>query len=221
MIRHGPRPRSRPLWVIKLGGSLADWPDLRRWVRLLGDRHAIDLAVVPGGGPFADQVRAAQARWRFDDDVAHRMAILAMEQYGLMLCGLARGQLIPAATPAAIRAALRAGVTPVWAPSAMAFADARGKGEIAETWDMTSDSLAAWLAGKLRAERLVLVKSAKPRPGADLKALVKSGLIDQAFPRYVPPGRFAVSVVWRENGAVLRRALRGSADALEVVQAPR
>jgi len=215
------RPGPRPLWVVKLGGSLADWPDLRRWVRLLGETRAVDLVVVPGGGPFADQVRAAQKRWRFDDDAAHRMAILGMEQYGLMLAGLSRGRLTAAASPAAIRTALRDGATPVWLPSAMCFADTRGKRQIAETWDMTSDSLAAWLAGRLRADHLVLVKSAPPPRGADMKALVRRSLIDRAFPRYAAAGDFAVSVVWREDRAAMRRALRTGSGALHRIQEPR
>lgn len=215
------RRAPRPLWVLKLGGSLAEWPDLRRWVALLAADRAVDLVVVPGGGPFADQVRAAQARWRFKDEAAHRMAILAMEQYGLMLAGLSRNRLAGAATPAAIRKTLRDGVTPVWAPGAMCFADARGKRQITETWDTTSDSLAAWLAGRLRADHLVLVKSAAPPPGADMKALVRRGLIDRAFPRYAAAGRFAVSVVWREDRRAMRRALRGDARALHRIQEPR
>jgi len=213
------RRPSRSLWIVKLGGSLADWPDLRAWVRLLGGERAVDLVVVPGGGPFADQVRETQARWKFDDAAAHRMAILAMEQYGLMLAALSRGRIVPAATPVSIRKALRGGATPVWAPSAMCFADAAGKGEIAETWDMTSDSLAAWLATRLRAEHLVLVKSARP-PKADLRAMVRSGLIDRAFPRYAAMGRFGLSVVWREDLRIVRRALRTGVPPA-AVQLPR
>jgi aspartokinase-like uncharacterized kinase len=214
----------RRCWVVKLGGSLADWPDLGRWVRLLAAPGAVDVVVVPGGGPFADQVRAAQARWRFPDRVAHRMAVLAMEQYGLMLCGLSRGKLAPAERSASIRAALDAGRTPVWSARALAFADAGRARSIAESWDMTSDSLAAWLAHRLDAERLVLVKSARPPAGAKtLRALARSGLVDAAFPRYAAAGRFAVSVVCREELAAMRRALRTGRPVAEMacVQAPR
>ncbi|MCC7048137.1 MAG: hypothetical protein IT562_15600 [Alphaproteobacteria bacterium] len=214
----------RHCWVVKLGGSLAEWPDLRRWVALLAMPRAVDLVVVPGGGPFADQVRAAQARWRFSDGVAHRMAVLAMEQYGLMLCGLSRGRLVPAERPAAIRAALKAGRTPVWSARALVFDDARGSRTIAQSWDMTSDSLAAWLARRLRADHLVLVKSARvPKRCAGLRALARTGLVDAAFPRYAAAGRFGVSVVWRGDRALFRRALRAGvpAGAMTLVQPPR
>jgi aspartokinase-like uncharacterized kinase len=214
----------RPLWIVKLGGSLADWPDLKDWVRLLSGPRAVDLAVVPGGGPFADQVRAAQQRWRFSDRIAHRMAVLAMEQYGLMLCGLSRGRLVLADRPAAMRAALRRGLTPVWSPRAMVFADAQGARRIAETWSVTSDSLAAWLAGAAHARRLVLVKSARPPAGApSAVALARRGLVDARFPRYAAAGRFAVSVVWREDRAAMRRALAAGRPAagMAEVQLPR
>lgn len=214
----------RLLWVVKLGGSLADWPDLRRWVAALAAPRAVDLLVVPGGGPFADQVRAAQARWRFDDRAAHRMAVLAMEQYGLMLCALSRGKLVPAETPRAIRAALSRGATPVWSARSLVFQDAAGARGIDESWDMTSDSLAAWIAARLKADCLVLVKSAPPPAGpSDLRALARSGLVDRAFPRYAAGGRFAVALVWREHRAAMARALRTGAagPALAQVQAPR
>lgn len=214
----------RRCWVVKLGGSLAEWPDLRRWVGLLAMPGPVDLVVVPGGGPFADQVRAAQARWKFPGPVAHRMAVLGMEQYALMLCGLSRGRLVPAERPASIRAVLRAGRTPVWSARALVFDDARRSRTIAESWDMTSDSLAAWLARRLRADHLVLVKSARvPGRCAGLRALASAGLVDAAFPRYAAAGRFGVSVVWREDRALFRRALRAgtSGGGMTLVQPPR
>src|ERR1700741_4474814 len=67
--------------VIKIGGSCAFSLDLRRWsamVAACGGR----AVVVPGGGPFADAVRAAQQRMKFDDAAAHHMAMLGMEQFG-------------------------------------------------------------------------------------------------------------------------------------------
>lgn len=87
------------MWVVKLGGSLAASDRLPDWLRSLAGRS--DLVLVPGGGPFADQVRAMQARWGFDDATAHHLALLAMEQFGRMLCALLAG-LASAATPQAM-----------------------------------------------------------------------------------------------------------------------
>ena len=55
-----------------------------------------------------------------------------------------------------------------------------------ETWDLTSDSLAAWLAGALGAGRLVLVKHGRFDAAAiDADDLVARGVVDPLFPRYL------------------------------------
>lgn len=172
---------ARPLlWVVKLGGSLAHSPQLQRWLAVLAGGGGAAV-VVPGGGPFADQVRALQRRRRFDDATAHHMALLAMEQYGRMLAGLQPGLRL-AASRAEIARARRAGLAAVWMPTRMVLADPG----IAASWDITSDSLAAWLAGKLAADRLVLVKSVAVSGGSVSAAvLARRGIVDPAFPGYL------------------------------------
>ncbi len=66
----------------------------------------------------------------------------------------------------------------VWLPSEMVLADT----EIAPSWDVTSDSIAAWLAHKLNAEKLILVKSLKPDAHSTAQDLVQQDLVDNAFP---------------------------------------
>jgi 5-(aminomethyl)-3-furanmethanol phosphate kinase len=152
---------------------------LERWLSLLADGGPA-VVIVPGGGPFADHVRALQKRWRFDDAIAHHMALLAMEQYGRMLAGLQPG-LRPAASRREIAQVRRAGVAAVWMPTQMVLADPG----IAASWDITSDSLAAWLAGQLRAARLVLVKSvALSDSSVQAATLARCGIVDPAFPDY-------------------------------------
>jgi aspartokinase-like uncharacterized kinase len=154
--------------VLKVGGSLSrslTLPDLCRAISRLGTTHR--LLVVPGGGEFADLVRDFYARLNLSETAAHRMAILAMDQYGYLL-----GDLIPRAglvseLPAALRVA-EAGRVPVLLPAAlMAQAD-----PLPHSWQVTSDSIAAWVAGALHAALLVLLKdvdglfaSPPPAPG--------------------------------------------------------
>ena len=116
------------------------------------------VVLVPGGGPWADEVREAQKREGFDDRVAHRKALRAMEQYGKVLAGM-RANLVPAAGIAEIHEVLRNGQIAVWMPYEMVVADP----SIPESWDVTSDSLAAWLARQLNASALLLVKSLEDR----------------------------------------------------------
>ena len=73
------------MWVVKLGGSLFDAPALRQRLAELATLPGPARIVVPGGGPFADAVRALQPALAVGDLVAHRMAILAMQQFGLAL----------------------------------------------------------------------------------------------------------------------------------------
>lgn len=171
--------RHRPLWVVKLGGSLAGGAELAGWLDALaaGRGRAV---VVPGGGPFADTVRAMQRSWSFDDATAHHLALLAMEQYGLMLAGM-QPVLRPAASRAAIRRRLADGEVPVWLPVRMALPRA----EIPRSWDVTSDSLAAWLATELGADGLVLVKSVAITAGSTLEDLARRGVVDPLLPRFL------------------------------------
>jgi aspartokinase-like uncharacterized kinase len=108
------------------------------------------------------------------------MALLAMEQYGRMLAALHPG-LRPADSRAAIVRARRAASAAVWMPARMVLGEPR----IAASWNITSDSLAAWLADLLQADRLVLVKSVALAGGPiAASALARRGIVDPAFPDY-------------------------------------
>src|SRR4051794_16524117 len=123
----------RNLTVIKLGGSHAFAPHLRPWIAAIA-RQRGSIVLVPGGGPFADAVRAAQPKMGFDDGAAHRMALLAMEQYGCALASDSK-RFALADTRAAIDRALRLEQVPVWLPTRMVLAAP----EIPASWDVTSD----------------------------------------------------------------------------------
>lgn len=175
---------ARP-WVVKLGGSLAGGSRLPGWLDLLADHGGGRAVIVPGGGPFADAVRDAQQRWGFDDGRAHRMALLAMNQFGLLLAGL-QPRLRALAEPAAIGEALDAGHLPVWIGADRTLADPA----LEHSWRVTADSLALWLARRLDARGLILIKSAQPatigaagatRTGPTDETRASPQLVDAAF----------------------------------------
>lgn len=199
---------------MKLGGSLASSPELRGWLAAISGGGG-RLVLVPGGGPFADQVREAQRRWSFGDATAHRLAIMAMEQYGFMLAGL-EPRLRPSASRAAIQRVLAAGGVPVWLPTRMAL----GRPEIPESWDVTSDSLAAWLAADLAADGVLLVKSVAVAPGSTVDDLARRGIVDPLFPGFIA-GVPACRVIEASRHDELRRALAGGEMAgVSIVTAP-
>ena len=175
------------MWVIKLGGSLAAAERLPQLLRCLAAAGSGRCVLVPGGGPFADAVRVAQRQWRFDDARAHHMALLAMVQYGLLLTGL-NPALQAAPDPATIRAALAAGRLPVWTGVTAALADPG----LEASWQLTSDSLAVWLARRLNAAGALLAKTVPP-PAATLSDLAAARYIDPQCPAQAE--RFARPVV--------------------------
>ena len=122
----------RPL-VVKVGGGLLRDEGLEGLRRACAEVNELatkrPVLVVPGGGPFADAVRAVDAQVGLTDGVAHVLALRAMDQLGAMLAPL-----LPAAEPLSDLVAPRAlGLLAV----APAFA---GRPEVPESWAVTSDS---------------------------------------------------------------------------------
>lgn len=174
--------------VVKIGGSLvADRARLRAVLAACADEAPV--AVVPGGGPFAEAVRTAQAALGFDDAFAHRLALDAMGRMAEVFASL-EPRLAIAASPEAVAGALSQGRAVIWDPAALKA----GHPDIPESWEVTSDSLALWLATALGARRCILVKSANLSPDASPSALAKAGLVDAAFPRFAAafPGEIVI-----------------------------
>lgn len=169
------RNPEKPHLVAKLGGSLWAAPALKAWLEALR-AFPHRLTIVPGGGPFADAVRNAQPAMGLSDEAAHRMALLAMEQYAIALGDL-EPTLVAVTDPAEGAAAHRRGAVALWRPVAMTQAAPH----IPQSWELTSDSLAAWYARETGADALLLVKSVDVSPGQDVAA---QGVVDPLFSHY-------------------------------------
>ncbi|HEY1736935.1 MAG TPA: uridylate kinase [Methylovirgula sp.] len=170
--------RAGSVLVVKLGGSLAETAALKTWLAALANYKA-PLVVVPGGGAFADIVRAMQPDMGYDDKTAHSMALLAMKQYALALTAL-WPRLISIEKPNKVAKALKRGETPCWTPSAEVLDP-----DLPQRWEVTSDTLAASLAGTIEAARLLLIKSLDlPPRSPTLAELARAGVVDPLFPKY-------------------------------------
>ena len=193
--------------VVKFGGSFAGSTHLRDWIKAFA-RCAGRIVLVPGGGPFADVVRSTQSDIGFDDRAAHHMALLAMEQYGQALVSL-DGMFVAADSTDAIHRALAVGRVPVWMPTRMALDAA----DLAPSWDVTSDSLAAWLAGKIGAGQLFLVKrvslSSRRERCDDLAA---KDIVDKDFVRHFKTNNIAAFIFGPAEQDALVAAIQGSAQ---------
>ncbi|MBN3752148.1 aspartate kinase [Paraburkholderia sp. Tr-20389] len=190
------------MWVVKIGGSMSRDPLLEEWLTDLVDFGGGRVVIVPGGGDFAEQAREHQDIWRFDDVAAHNMAVLAMAQYALLMQGISR-RLVIAATDAQIRAALHAGRVAVWAPLDLLYQEPNRL----TSWDVTSDSLAAWLANRLNAERLVIVKSCDIERERSIDEYAALGIVDRSLAGFTHDAPYPVDLLSRTDGARVRDLL--------------
>jgi len=243
---------SAALTVVKLGGSLlADPERLRARLRRLAAGADGPCLIVPGGGPFADAVRAAQGALGFDDALAHRLALDAMGRMAEVFLDLEpelriertlpdqdvggsrdeapspvrervgvrdenstdraqrhrgdvqphpnRSHPSPCPSPARERGpATGPGLARVWDPMALRA----GHPDIPESWDVTSDSLALWLAGQVGAAACILVKSLGPPPGTGPAEWARLGLVDAAFPTFAARYRGTIRIEGPAEGRV-------------------
>jgi aspartokinase-like uncharacterized kinase len=195
------------MWVVKLGGSLATDETLPYWLDVLSCYGGGEVVIVPGGGPFSELVMKSQGFWNFDDSSAHRMALMAMGQYGVMMTGM-RPDLEPVESLQDIQKVLNRAGVPVWLPEHLLGKDHR----VEHSWDVTSDSLAAWLAQQLLASHLLLVKSVQLDNGVvQIGKLIDSGVVDAAFSRYAREADCTVTVMSRYQYEFVPRLITGSA----------
>jgi aspartokinase-like uncharacterized kinase len=193
------------MWIVKLGGSLTRDRSLLDWLRMLAEFGGGRVAVVAGGGGFADAVRKAQRAWEFNDVAAHNMATLAMVQTALMLHAM-EPRLVPASEDAEIRHALHVGSPALWMP----YTVLRDAPDLLTSWEVTSDSLSLWLARRLNAERLVIVKSCAVKPQHSLAALSDAGVLDARFAQWAVDAPFPIEVVQRNQREHVRQSLVGA-----------
>jgi aspartokinase-like uncharacterized kinase len=161
--------------VIKVGGKLLSLegalPRALSALNLLSLEHS--FLVIPGGGPFVDAVRSVDQAHSLPDDDAHWMAILGMDQYAILLASRIRNAELVSRREDIVRAAAR-GRVPVLAP----YRWLREADPLPHSWDVTSDSIAAWIAADIGAQRLILVKASIDD---------QHSLVDPYFEQACPP----------------------------------
>jgi aspartokinase-like uncharacterized kinase len=137
--------------VVKIGGGLlrdGGWEPLRSACQEASEMSRTrPVLVVPGGGPFAEVVRALDGRLSLPDHVAHALALRAMDQLGVLVASL-----LPDAE------LLRSLVVPRTLGIVRAAPAFGGRPEIPESWAVTSDSLAVLAAGAIGAREAILLK---------------------------------------------------------------
>lgn len=193
MVRKSSNPPSGPPVVVKLGGSLYNQvPDLVP-VLLASGRP---LFIVPGGGMFADAVRKS----RVDNDSAHWMAIASMEQYGWFI----------ASQGIMATALLQAPKRPV---VFLPYCSLRQHDPLPHSWDVTSDSIAAWVADLLGLDLLLLKAVDGILENGNLinrvKLPVKTEVVDPFFIPFVLEKKLKTTIINGSHGDRVEKFLRG------------
>ncbi len=176
--------RPLPLVVLKLGGSLLKCTDLADRMRsLIATLRPQRILIVVGGGDAADVVRDWSNRFSLSEEMAHWLAIRSLS----LTCGLVK-ELLPECdeveTPAAAAVVWGDQQRPVLLKleSYLRQAEVNEPSPLPHTWDVTSDSIAAWVAAQWGADQLILLKSIELPAGMDLKQAEATGLVDRYFP---------------------------------------
>ena len=174
---------SRPLVrVVKVGGSLLDWPQLpQALLAWLAQQPAGWSVLLAGGGPLANVVRQADAAFGLGEEVCHGLCIDLLGASARLLAAILREPDTLAGSLAEVRERIPT------APAGRVIFDPRSflalDTVLPHAWSVTSDSIAARLAEAIAADELVLLKSVDPPEDATLAQLVASGTIDGFFPR--------------------------------------
>ncbi len=182
--------------VVKLGGSLLNWPQfpvaIRTW--LSQQSPALNI-LIAGGGQLAETIRKADRDFGLGEELSHWLCIDAMSINARILAAAIREiPIVRNFSELRKETAIEREAAVVFdAGEFLAEHESRLPGRpLPRDWSVTSDSIAARLAEILSADELVLLKSAGP-PAESLTELASGGYVDRYFPiaaAKLPPPRF-------------------------------
>jgi len=166
-------------FVLKIGGSLLNYREsLKKLCNVLGELAAkYKMLIVPGGGDFADLVRNIDKIYGLSPLASHRMAILAMDQYGILLADITPNSTI-IHTLDGVEKVWETGKLPILLPSRLLFTS----DELPSSWDVTSDTISAYIAKLIRIEKLILVKDVDGIFTRDPKKHSEAILLEEVTP---------------------------------------
>jgi hypothetical protein len=183
--------------VVKVGGSL--FPEAGSVMSVLRESQ-MPVLVIPGGGPFARLVRSMH----LPDEPAHWMAILAMDQFGWYL--------------AAGGVPVTHELSPIGRMEILLpYRVMRERDPLPHTWDVTSDTIAAWVASELGTDLLIL----KPVDGITRNGTLVPRIAESVASREVDPCLIPFALAHRVRTTLLNGRAKGRIrDFLEAREVP-
>jgi len=146
------------------------------------------MAILVGGGPAADVVRDWSHRFSLSDTQAHWLAIQAMGLNTALLATLLPEAILISGRTSVLEATRPTGSSPLFLIDPLPLMrdlERHARQPLPESWEATSDSIAAWLAEELSCEELWLLKSCHCPADASLAAATQQELIDPLFARFL------------------------------------
>ena len=168
--------------VIKLGGSLLDWPQwpdaFRRWLAL--QAPAANILIV-GGGALVEQLRRFDSQQPMAPETAHWLSIRAMSLTAEIVAErLPEARLVCSLE---VVASAKSGELKIFEVESLLRAEQQQAEALPCSWEVTSDSISARVAAALNARELVLLKSTLPEGPASREAWSRAGFVDAYFSR--------------------------------------
>jgi len=158
--------------VVKVGGSLFDWPELGPRLRSFVAQLTLPVALVPGGGALVNVLRHLDLTHGLGEETSHRLALRSLSVAAAFLASL-----VPEVR--------------VIDSHEFALEDESRPGRLPHSWEATSDSFAARIAIVTGATHLILLKSADPPENW----VTTSGYVDPLFATLLLDAPFQVRAI--------------------------
>jgi len=210
--------------VVKIGGSLIRYKN-----KIVNDlinfskKNSKPIIIVPGGGPFVDFIR----KFKLNDDHAHWMAVLGMNQYGYLL---AESTLLPVVEsfnelkPIVLdkKDANNENKIVIFLP----YNELRRYDDLPHSWNVTSDAIAAWVASKINQPELVIAtdvegiyKNGELVNCINAKELSSMGetCVDRFLPIFLKKKKMSCRVVYGKDSANIIKVLEGGDIGTKII----
>jgi 5-(aminomethyl)-3-furanmethanol phosphate kinase len=179
--------------IYKVGGSLLSLPDLSHRLRAVLEQplefatetprnQPVKPLMVVGGGSVADAVRHWDNVHKLGDELAHDLALRSMSFNSQLVSAILKDARV-VANRAEAGTAWSDGNIAVLASAEFVCEEERVTRDLLpRSWDVTSDSVAAYAGVHWPAAALVLLKSTALPEAFDLQGAARDGLVDPYLP---------------------------------------